>query len=134
VPVALRRQFSLPEEDVEHLDATGLPWETVIVGGVQWLFVHEFPLSAGFIVSKAIIVVRIVPGYPSAALDMVYVHPSIERIDRQPINAVSMTEIEGRSFQQWSRHYTPERPWRANVDNIASHLHAAEEWFRKASR
>jgi hypothetical protein len=128
----LRRQFQLPEEDVEFLDGLGLNWETICDGGVQWLVVHNYPLPVGFNVPQATLLIRIVPGYPAAALDMVYVHPPLNRTDNRGIRAVSGTSIAGLSCQQWSRHYNPAHPWRPNIDSVGSHLHAAEEWFRRA--
>ena len=65
-----RRQFLLPEEDVEFLDGLGLDWEAVVEGGAQWLLIHHYPLPRGFNVLAATLGVRIVPGYPAAALDM----------------------------------------------------------------
>jgi len=44
----LRRDFDLPEEDREHLDARGLPWETVSEGNNQWLLIHDFPIPEGY--------------------------------------------------------------------------------------
>lgn len=129
---ALRRQFLLPEDDIDFLDAHGWPWETITAAGVQWLLVHDFPLPKGFNVPHATVGIRIVPGYPAAALDMVYVSPPLHRHDGHAIGALSLFSVEGQEYQQWSRHYAPSNPWRPDIDNIASHLHAAEEWFRKA--
>lgn len=131
---ALRRQFVLPEEDITALDAAGRPWEAIVVDGVQWVLVHDSPLPCGYIVSTVTVAVRIVPGYPTAQLDMVYVHPALQRTDGKPIPALTPTTIQGQIFQQWSRHYTPSRPWRPGVDSLASHLRAAEEWFTRAVR
>ncbi|MDB4875599.1 MAG: hypothetical protein JWM41_2045 [Gemmatimonadetes bacterium] len=131
---ALRRQFALPEDDVDALDAWGLVWETAVIDGVQWLFLTDFPVPDGFNVSRVTLAVRIIPGYPAAALDMLYVLPAIVRADGKAIPALTLTSIEGRTFQQWSRHYTAEHPWRPDVDNVSSHLRAGEEWFRKALR
>lgn len=131
---ALRRQFVLPEDDIAGLDALGFKWETAVVSGVQWLFVHDVPLPSGYQVSHGTIAVRIVPGYPTAQLDMVYVDPPLQRQDHRPIRALTPTIIEGRTFQQWSRHYTRAHPWRPGVDSVVSHLRAAEEWFARAAK
>lgn len=128
----LRRNFSLPEEDTEGLDAAGLPWETIIDNGSQWLLVHEWILPGGFTVTSATLALRIVPGYPSAALDMVYVHPRLMRTDGRSIAGLSDTVIDGRTFQQWSRHYTPQNPWRPDVDSVGTHLRAIASWFARA--
>jgi hypothetical protein len=127
-----RREFLLPEEDVEFLNGLGMDWETIVDGGVQWLLVRAVSLPPGFNVSNATLAIRIVPGYPAAALDMIYVHPPLCRGDNIAIPALSPCSIGGVGYQQWSRHYTSMNPWRPNVDSIASHWHAAEEWLRKA--
>jgi len=128
-----RRQFNLPAEDVEWLEALGLAWETVIEGSVQWLFVVGWKLPVGFTSSAVTLGVRVVPSYPAGALDMVYVHPPLARIDGRGIPAVSECAVDGRTYQQWSRHYTATNPWRPDIDSVATHLLAADEWIRKAA-
>jgi hypothetical protein len=130
--LALRRQFRLPSEDSEALDALGLAWEAVVDGGTQWLFIRDWPLPPGFTTTVVTLGVRIVQGYPSAALDMVYVHPPLARASGGPLGAVTDTVIDGRTFQQWSRHYSPQNPWRPDVDSIATHLRLIDTWFARA--
>lgn len=131
--LSVRREFALPEDDQEFLDGLNLRWELVLDGGVQWLLLYEFPLPPGFNVQSVTMAIRIIPGYPAAALDMVYVSPPLGRVDGKPIPALSLCSIVGSQFQQWSRHYTAVHPWRPNIDSIASHIRAAEEWFKKAT-
>ena len=128
----MRRLFSLPQEDVDALNALGLAWETMIDGKTQWLLIHNWPLPSGFNRSTVILAIRIVQGYPSAALDMVYVHPSLARSAGGAIAAVSDTTIDGKIYQQWSRHYSPQNPWRPNIDSVATHLRLIENWFERA--
>lgn len=131
---ALRRQFILPEDDVQFLDSRASPWEAAMIGGVQWVLITGISLPSGFNVSEVTVAIRIIPGYPAAALDMVYVSPLLSRQDTKPIPGLSPTSLDGQQFQQWSRHYSPAHPWRADIDNIESHLRAAEEWFERAAR
>jgi hypothetical protein len=130
----LRREFQLPEDDVAALNALGNPWEAVIFGTASWLFIHEWRVPAGFSAPQVTAAIRIVPGYPAAALDMIYVYPALERLDRRVVAGLSMLLLDGKSYQQWSRHYTPTNPWRLGVDDVASHLRAAEEWLRRAGQ
>jgi hypothetical protein len=129
---ALRRQFALPDEDVEYLEALGLPWETILVGAVCWVLVHTFPLPSGFTSAKVTIAVRIVANYPGAALDMIYVFPPLSRADGKAIPSLSAFALDGKTFQQWSRHYTATNPWRVGIHTLGSHMHAAEEWLARA--
>lgn len=130
----LRRQFVLPDDDVEFLNGLGLDWETIIDNGVQWLLLIGFSIPPGYNVTRATLAIRIVPGYPAAALDMIYVNPPLRRTDGAAVRALTPCSIAGIEYQQWSRHYTAANPWRPNTDCIATHLHAAEEWFRKGAQ
>ncbi len=131
---ALRREFLLPEDDVAGLNALGYRWETIIASGGSWLLVHDWPIPPGFTATHVTAAIRIVSGYPAAALDMIYLHPPIRRSDGRPIPAVSDCLLDGTTYQQWSRHYTPANPWRIGLDDVVSHLRAAEEWLRRAAQ
>ena len=130
----LRQQFALPEDDEAHLDARGLPWETIISQGERWLLVHDFPVPSGYDHRTVTVAVQITAGYPTAALDMVYVHPSLARSDGRPIGALTAMIIDGKAFQRWSRHRTNENPWRPGIDDVATHLGLVEEWFAREFR
>lgn len=125
----LRREFDLPEEDVEHLDARDLLWETVYDGKAQWLLLHEFPIPVGYNVKTATAAIRISANYPSAQLDMVYFRPALTLQGKRSIGALNMTHIAGEEFQRWSRHRTGANPWRPGVDNLHTHLALVEEWL-----
>ncbi|OAI41696.1 hypothetical protein AYO40_02565 [Planctomycetaceae bacterium SCGC AG-212-D15] len=127
----MRRQFDLPEEDVEHLGARGLPWETLVEQEVRWLILHDFPLPAGYSHSKVQVALRIEPSYPDGQIDMVYFFPALARSDGRGIGALSQQAIDGAQFQRWSRHRTPANPWRPGEDNLATHLVLVEEWLRR---
>ncbi|HEY9229560.1 MAG TPA: multiubiquitin domain-containing protein [Gemmatimonadaceae bacterium] len=140
----LRRHFVLPEEDVEYLDASGWEWETVVLteGGQRalWLFIRDFPLPAGYTaantatsLAEATVGIRLT-SYPSAGLDMVYLNPPLQRADGRGIGAVSTMQLDGRAFQQWSRHYTPSNQFRVGIDNVSTHVRAIEEWLAREFR
>jgi hypothetical protein len=124
-----RRQFLLPSEEREHLDARGLPWETIMDGGQMWLLVHDFPIPSGYNVTQASLALLLVPQYEAAGIDMVYFYPSLQRLDGVGINNLSLQIIEGKEFQRWSRHRSGEAPWREGVDGIHTHLSLVEEWL-----
>jgi hypothetical protein len=126
-----RRQFQLPEADVNHLNARGLRWETLASGGSRWLLVHDFPVPNGYNVTGVTAAVSISPGYPDAQLDMVYFHPPLARCDGRAIGALSSQVIDGKNFQRWSRHRTPANPWRPGEDDLSSHLALVEHWLER---
>lgn len=130
----MRRQFDLPEEDVEHLEARGLPWEALAEGGLRWVIVHGLPLPDGYTQAAADVAIQITPGYPTAQLDMAYFYPPMARQDGRPIGALTTCHIDGKVWQRWSRHRTGENPWRPGVDDLGAHLRLVEYWLEREFR
>ena len=130
--MTLRRDFDLLPEDQQFLDDYELDWETV-VDGSQWVLVHGFSSQHdGYTHSKVTIAVRLETGYPNTALDMVYVHPPLQRRDGQRIGAADATQsIAGTVYQRWSRHRTAQNPWRPGQDNLGTHIFLIEDWFAR---
>lgn len=124
----MRREFMLPEADETMLTARGLPWEAISIGG-QWILLHEFPLPPGYNVSQADVAISISAGYPDASLDMAYFFPPLARTDSKPINNLALMVIDNRTWQRWSRHRTPQNPWRPGVDDLSTHLGLVEDWL-----
>lgn len=127
----MRRQFSLPEEDIEHLDARGLSWETVDEGGQLWLLLHDFPIPNGYNHANASLAISIPAQYPIEQLDMMWVYPELSRTDGQLIGALSPQLIDQKNYQRWSRHRTADFPWRPGVDSIITHLSLVEDWLER---
>ncbi len=124
-----RREFRLPAEDEANLESTGLAWETLVDGGVRWLIVRDRPVSAGYSIARAHTALLIPPAYSDAEIDMVYFDPPLGRADGVPINALAQQQIEGRVWQRWSRHRTPQNPWRPGIDSVATHLLLVDQWL-----
>ena len=127
----LRKQFSMPEEDAEHLTARALPWETLAAGDGQWLILYGFPVPDGYNADRVSVAINITPGYPTAPLDMVFFHPSLSRKDGKGIAALTAQNIDGKVWQRWSRHRTPQNPWRPGEDSIITHLALVEWWLER---
>lgn len=120
----LRRELTLPEEDIEYLNANYQDWETLRNGA--WLLIHNYPLPDGYNVPNATIAINIA-AYAPGPLDMVYVYPALSRKDGIKINCADVfQQIDGKSFQRWSRHYS----WNSEKCNLVTHLIQIEEWFR----
>lgn len=130
-----RRQVPLPEEDREHLEVLGLPWETIVDGGTMWLVIDQYPIPPGYNHTQVSAAFRIQTGYPTTQIDMVYVHPALRRTDGRPIGCTEGTQtLDGKVFQQWSRHRTHQNPWRPGEDNLATHLALVDNWFLREFR
>jgi hypothetical protein len=135
---ALRRHFALPEEDAEAFDSLGLPWETVRCADngqqADWLLVLDVPVPLGLGAREspanplptATIAIR-VTGYPGANLDMVYVNPPLARISQTPIGGLGDVPLDGRTFQQWSRHYQ----YDPATHCLIGHYRTAMTWLEK---
>lgn len=126
-----RRQFSLQPQDEEFLADYGLPWET-IVEGTQWVIIHQFPTHPNYNHPQASIAIRLKPGYPQVALDMVYVYPALSRQDGKAIPQTQAKQrLDGKDWQRWSRHRTKRNPWRPNEDSLETHIYLVEDWFTR---
>ncbi|MEQ6118919.1 E2/UBC family protein [Reichenbachiella sp. MALMAid0571] len=127
----MRRQFALPEEDLDYLTAANLKWETIIEGPHRWLLIHEYPVKDGYNIDSTTAALRIDQGYPNSQIDMVYFFPSISRIDGKPIGALANQSLDGKTYQRWSRHRTGQNPWRPGVDNLETHLMQVDYWMER---
>lgn len=127
----MRQDFQLQEGDLLFLESLGLPWETINEGGMQWVIIHNYPVPPGYNVDSIKVAIKIETGYPRTPLDMAYFFPSLHRVDGKPINAQSLQPIDGVNFQRWSRHRTPENPWREEVDDLSTHMSLVSFWFEQ---
>ncbi len=124
----MRRQFHLPEQDIEYLESTGNPWESIILAG-NWLLIYNYPVPSGYNINEVSIALRIDAGYPTSQIDMVYFNPHLARSDGKPISALAVQQIDGNQWQRWSRHRTPTNQWRPEVDCIATHMTLIDYWL-----
>ncbi len=127
----MRRDFLLPAEDADWLECLQRPYELVREDGTLRVVFHDWPLPAGYNQETVSVNVRIEPGYPDAQIDMAYFHPPISRLDGQTIGALATEMFDGKTWQRWSRHRTPANPWRAGVDNLATHCALIENWLQR---
>ena len=130
----MRRAFQLPEEDEDCLAAQGRSWEAIVEGGAKWLIFPNFPIPDAYnhqIVSAAL---RIPPSYPDDQIDMVYFSPSLALKSGRGISALSELQLDGKTYQQWSRHRTGANPWRPGLDNVCTHLLQVNCWLQREIR
>jgi hypothetical protein len=128
----MRRQFFLPEEDTAYLDSLGLNWETLKESNLEWLIVYNFSVPNGYTITTVDVAVTISSGYPISALDMAYFSPELKRVDGIGINAANvMQNLDGKSWQRWSRHRTPQNPWQPGSDNISTHFASIVYWLER---
>ena len=126
-----RRHFALPQEDLEWLNNAPSRFELVAENGLLRVVLYGFQVPSGYRQREVDVNVRIESGYPDTQIDMVYVHPALERTDGRPIAATCMDSFDDKQWQRWSRHRTPVNPWRPGVDNLATHFGLVEHWFSR---
>ncbi len=126
----MRREFMLPEIDVEFLESLKLDWETISSGG-NWLLIHKVPVPEGYNLAEVTTALMIAPGYPVSQIDMAYFYPHLTRNDGKGIGALASHVIDNKNFQRWSRHRTAENPWRPGLDDVSTHLQLVHYWFER---
>ena len=127
----MRRDFELLADDAAFLEECGYAWET-LMDGSQWVLLRDFAVPAGYAQTAVTAAIRLETGYPDAQLDMVYFDPALSRRDGKPIAATNATQaIDGRAFQRWSRHRTPQNPWIPGQDSLATHIMLVEDWLER---
>jgi len=127
----MKRDFQLPEDDVNFLDELCSSWETINDKGMQWVIMHDYPVASGYTCQKVAVAIKIETGYPRTPIDMAYFHPELQRLDGKPINAISPQLIDGKQYQRWSRHRTPQNPWREGIDDLSTHITLVSFWFEQ---
>jgi hypothetical protein len=129
--LCLRMDFRLPASDEEYLNGRALAWESIRDGQSQWVIIHGWKVPDGYNVNSVDLALLIPANYSDSQIDMVYFKPGLARRDGKGINNLSQMTIAGLAWQQWSRHRTQQNPWRAGIDDIASHLALVDEWLRR---
>ncbi len=129
------RDFALPEGDAETLDASGLNWETVTEGGVNWLIVKGIRLPDTFVQEPTDVAYQIPSGYPTTGLDMAFFSPAVRRLDGRAIARTEATQpIRGCNWQRWSRHYTAANPWKPGDYSVMTHYLLCLAWLERESK
>ena len=44
---------------------------------------------------------------------------------------LSAHALDGKQYQQWSRHRTAANPWRPGLDNVGTHLIQVDSWLQR---
>ena len=125
----MRKQFQLSEEDEQCLAAMGLEWEAIVEGNAKWLIVRSYSIPTGYNHRQADAALRIPPSYPDEQIDMVYFSPGLALASGKAIRQLTPHSLEGKQYQQWSRHRTADNPWRPGLDNICTHLLQVANWL-----
>ncbi|NVJ99319.1 MAG: multiubiquitin domain-containing protein [Alphaproteobacteria bacterium] len=121
----------LPPVDLEFLEILDLRWEIKAEGNVHWLVLYDFPLPEGYNHATSDVSLRLERLYPDTQIDMVYFGNSLSRKDGGNIRQLTSANHLGRTWQRWSRHRTPQNPWRPGFDCVETHLALVQQWLER---
>lgn len=124
-----RRDFELPENDLNFLKSRDYHWETISGSGQKFLIIHCYPIPAGYNVNNASLALLIAAGFPETQIDMGFFKPALKRTAGIAIRAISQENVVGEFWQRWSRHRTAENKWRPGVDDLSTHLAYVDNWL-----
>jgi hypothetical protein len=120
--------FPLLEKDALYLNNLGQQWETIIDGRRRWLILRNYALPCGYNHVKTDIAIDIPAAYPDAAIDMFYCFPPLRLTSSVVIPQTSVNVlIEGRNYQQWSRHLNGITRWNPLTDSVITQMAVIEE-------
>lgn len=128
-----RREFELPPDDIAYLASTGLAWDAFVEGNQRWLIIRDRPVPGGFCTNHASVALRIDQNYPMAQIDMAYFRPALSQSAGRDIPSLTVIQIEGNQWQQWSRHRPP-NAWRPGIDSLETHLAYVDHFLAAAVR
>ncbi len=124
----LRRDFCLLDKDKTYLQKRNLVWETVAEGRRRWLILRSCTTPNGYNADVVDIAMDVPDTYPAAAMDMFYCFPSLTLGNGiKPDKTNSLLDIEGKKYQQWSRHLNGATRWNPQTDSVISHIAFIED-------
>ena len=124
--------FMLTGEDHVYAEKLAGKLERVIDGTNRWVLIHDFAVPSGYNVESVTAAIMLPPGYPSCGPDMVYFYPALSLSSGKKIHAAEATmTIQGKTYQRWSRHFTPKEPWRPEVDSLETYSLMIHSWLEK---
>ena len=127
----------LLEDDKAFLERKG--WDTevkkITVNNSQeiQIVIHKFLLPSKYSPSEVDLLVRQLPGYPEAGMDMFWTKPDViltENNQKPQATEVheKFTEFGDEDWQRWSRHMNG---WRSGTDNLETFFAAIQNELNK---
>lgn len=124
--------FALIAEDQAFAERRPGLIEGVIDGNRQWILIHDMEVPEGYNVNKVTAAIMLPVGYPTCGLDMVYFYPELSLSSGKRIHAAdARITIQGKSYQRWSRHFTPQAPWRPGIDCLETYYAMIQGWLSR---
>lgn len=122
----------LPFEDLNFLNNTYTDkWTIFEENRLKLLKIVDFEIPDGYKHKKVDLIIIIPPMYNSVQLDMAYFFPQLKRNDNKVIDRATDRNMEGKLYQQWSRHRTSDSEWIVGEDNIETHIDLIKFFLRE---
>jgi hypothetical protein len=126
--------LSLPEPERKFLVDRCIDHQVVVDGGMTCVLFPGWVLPSGLSVATTDLLLRLAPGFPDVPPDMWWCDPAIFRADGAQVPGTQSSEVHlGRTWQRWSRHFTPGQ-WQAGRDSLEGFLALIRAEFELASR
>jgi len=118
----------LLEDDKVFLERKEWDVEVKKVGQETQIVIHKFLLPSKYSPSEVDLLVRQLPGYPEAGMDMFWTKPDVllkENNQKPQATEVheKFTEFGDEDWQRWSRHMNG---WRSGADNLETFFAAIQ--------
>lgn len=120
----LRRDFDLPDDDIQFLDGLNLEWEAIQEASKRAVLMYGFLFPDVFMPQKIDVKIKMPNDYSSgAALDMFFTNVLVKRTDGIEIQRLTESELfSGQRWWQWSRHYPNNCKWRPGINSLVTHI------------
>lgn len=114
--------MALPESDMTCLAERGVEYAIAAEANMTCVVIRGYVLPPGYDRAQSDLLLRLSPGFPDVPPDMWWFDPAIRLRDGRNVQATEVTEHHlGRTWQRWSRHFTPGQ-WRSGTDSLESFL------------
>jgi len=114
--------MALPQSDMTCLAERGVEYAVTAEANMTCVVIHGYVLPPGYDRAQSDLLLRLSPGFPDVPPDMWWFDPAIRLRDGRNVQATEVTEHHlGRTWQRWSRHFTPGQ-WRSGTDSLESFL------------
>src|SRR5437667_11858496 len=114
--------MTLPQTDLAHLAERRAEYSVAPEANMICVILKGYALPEGYDRPQADLLLRLNPGYPDVPPDMWWFDPPVRLADGRIVQATeSIEQYLGRSWQRWSRHFSPGQ-WRPGTDCLESFL------------
>ena len=114
--------MALPPADISCLSERGTVYHVTVDANMTCVVIPGYDLPTGYDQPNSDLLLRLSPGYPDVPPDMWWFDPPVKLADGRIVQATESREGHlGRSWQRWSRHFSPGQ-WKSGIDSLETFL------------